>query len=77
MHLNPHAKCRSSKFNLKLFKKERWSLKTWKHIKEHFAAKLMTVGDLCLFLMVHRVGLRYVIMVVPGHIHFLTNANCY
>ena len=32
MHLNPHAKCRSSKFNLKLFKKEkRGSLITWKH----------------------------------------------
>ena len=23
MHLNPHAKCRSSRFNLKLFKKEK------------------------------------------------------
>ena len=23
MHLNPHAKCRSSKFNLKLFKKRK------------------------------------------------------
>ena len=23
MHLNPHAKCRSSKFNLKLFKKKK------------------------------------------------------
>ena len=32
MHSNPHAKCRSSKFNLKLFKKEkRESLKPWKH----------------------------------------------
>ena len=34
MHLNPRAKCRSSKINLKLFKKKekRRSLKTWKHI---------------------------------------------
>ena len=33
MHLNSHAKCRSSRFNLKLFKKEkRESLKLWKHI---------------------------------------------
>ena len=34
VHLNPHAKCRSSKFDLKLFKKKkkRGSLKTWKRI---------------------------------------------
>ena len=30
----------------------------------------MTVSVLCLFLMVLRIGLRYVIMVAPGHIHF-------
>ena len=40
MHLNPHAKCRSSKFNLKLLKKEtRGSLKTWKHIKHYDQCK--------------------------------------
>ena len=34
MHLNLHAKCRFSRFNLKLFKKKkkRGSLKFWKHI---------------------------------------------
>ena len=46
MHLNTHAKCRSSKFNLKLFKKEkRGSLKTWKHINadnETFCTVLLT-----------------------------------
>ena len=28
MHLNPHAKCRSSKFNLKLFKKRKMGVTT-------------------------------------------------
>ena len=45
MHLNPHAKCRSSRFNLKLFKKEkRGSLKLWKHIKRDDNSAATSIG---------------------------------
>ena len=45
MHLNPHAKCRSARFNLKLFKQEkRGSLKLWKHITFLSNLILLTFG---------------------------------
>ena len=53
MHLNPHAKCRSSRFNLKVFKKEkRGSLKFWKYystfiIKDETRNMWLPIGCVC------------------------------
>ena len=67
MHLNPHAKCRSSKFNLELFKKNGVTYNLETHsLASMLPMKRELVANLYLLLTVSWVGLQSVIVAFPS-----------